>query len=103
MEQGAHFCDRCSRGRLQRCQRSARRDWCSPPGGDAMIRLHDASGEIAGVTVLRRVSLMVSPGSRIALIGRNGAGKTTTLRTLMGLISLRDGGLTIHDADCRGL
>jgi len=68
-----------------------------------MICLHDASVEIAGVTVLRRVSMTVAPGSRIALIGRNGAGKTTTLRTLMGLISLRDGGLTIDDIDCREL
>jgi ABC-type branched-subunit amino acid transport system ATPase component len=68
-----------------------------------MIHLHDASVDIVGVTVLRRVSLKVPPGSRIALIGRNGAGKTTTLRTLMGLIALRDGSLTIDGADCRKL
>ena len=57
----------------------------------AALALEGVSVEIAGVTVLRRVSLAVPPGGRVALIGRNGAGKTTTLRTLMGLLPVREG------------
>ena len=51
----------------------------------AMLRLEGVCVDIAGVPVLRYVSLTVPPGGRVALIGRNGAGKTTTLRALMGL------------------
>ena len=60
-----------------------------------MLELHNVSVDIAGVPVLRDVHLVVPPGGRVALIGRNGAGKTTTLRTLMGLLQIRAGRVTI--------
>jgi ABC-type branched-subunit amino acid transport system ATPase component len=65
-----------------------------------MLELQGVSVDIAGVPVLRRVSLTVRAGGRVALIGRNGAGKTTTLRTLMGLLPAREGSIAIdgHDA-----
>ncbi|MDR3467579.1 MAG: ATP-binding cassette domain-containing protein [Xanthobacteraceae bacterium] len=68
-----------------------------------MLRLDEVTVEIAGVTVLRKVSLRVPPGGRIALIGRNGAGKTTTLRALMGLLPARHGTLAIDGRDCRDM
>jgi len=64
-----------------------------------MFELTDASVDIAGVPVLRGVSLTVPAGGRVALIGRNGAGKTTTLRALMGLLPLRGGRITIGGED----
>ncbi|MBL6078411.1 ATP-binding cassette domain-containing protein [Belnapia sp. T18] len=60
-----------------------------------MLELSGVSADIAGIPVLRGVSLAVPPGGRVALIGRNGAGKTTTLRTLMGLVPARDGRIII--------
>ncbi len=65
-----------------------------------MLRLDGASADIAGVRVLRGVSLSVPPGGRVALVGRNGAGKTTTLRALMGLVPLRAGTVVIDGQDC---
>jgi branched-chain amino acid transport system ATP-binding protein len=66
-----------------------------------MLRLEAATVEIAGVSVLRNVSLTVPRGGRVALIGRNGAGKTTTLRALMGLLPIRHGSVAIDGRDCR--
>ncbi len=60
-----------------------------------MLELSGVSADIAGIPVLRGVSLTVPPGGRVALIGRNGAGKTTTLRTLMGLVPAREGRIAI--------
>jgi branched-chain amino acid transport system ATP-binding protein len=60
-----------------------------------MLELSGVSADIAGIPVLRGVSLAVPPGGRVALIGRNGAGKTTTLRTLMGLVPARAGRIAI--------
>jgi branched-chain amino acid transport system ATP-binding protein len=41
--------------------------------------------------VLQGISLQVNKGEIVTLMGRNGAGKTTTLRSLMGLLSKRQG------------
>jgi branched-chain amino acid transport system ATP-binding protein len=64
-----------------------------------MLELSGVSVSIAGVPVLRGVSLKVPAGGRVALIGRNGAGKTTTLRTLMGLVPAREGRVLIDHED----
>lgn len=64
-----------------------------------MLELDGVSVAIAGAPVLRRVSLQVPPGGRVALIGRNGAGKTTTLRALMGLLAPGEGRIRIGGED----
>jgi len=43
--------------------------------------------------ILRDVDLNVPEGKMICLIGRNGVGKTTLLKTIMGLLSPRRGGI----------
>ncbi|QWD69775.1 ABC transporter ATP-binding protein [Polynucleobacter sp. UB-Siik-W21] len=45
--------------------------------------------------VLQGISLEVNKGEIVTLMGRNGAGKTTTLRSLMGLLSKRQGKASI--------
>jgi len=41
--------------------------------------------------VLHGVSLRVSPGELVCLVGRNGAGKTTTFRAIMGFEAIGGG------------
>ncbi|MCW6035599.1 urea ABC transporter ATP-binding subunit UrtE [Spirulina subsalsa FACHB-351] len=41
--------------------------------------------------ILRNVDLTVGQGQMVCLIGRNGVGKTTLLKTVMGLLSPREG------------
>ncbi|MEV6839460.1 ABC transporter ATP-binding protein [Streptomyces sp. NPDC051133] len=52
-----------------------------------------------GVDVLRRVSLEVAPGTRLALVGPSGAGKSTLGRLLAGIYAPRDGRITLGGAE----
>jgi len=47
--------------------------------------------------VLHDISLKVTEGEIVALLGRNGAGKTTTLRAVMGLTPARSGMIRFQD------
>jgi branched-chain amino acid transport system ATP-binding protein len=49
-----------------------------------MLAVEHLDVAIAGAPVLRNVTLTVSPGEMVCVVGRNGAGKTTLLRSLMG-------------------
>ncbi|MFD8970259.1 ABC transporter ATP-binding protein [Streptomyces sp. NPDC059568] len=52
-----------------------------------------------GVDVLHRVTLDVSPGSRLALVGPSGAGKSTLGRLLAGIYGPRRGHITLGGAE----
>ncbi|MFE6823579.1 ABC transporter ATP-binding protein [Streptomyces sp. NPDC057690] len=69
-----------------------------PDGRDVHAdRVHFGYRE--GVDVLRKVTLEVSPGTRLALVGPSGAGKSTLGRLLAGIYAPRDGRITLGGAE----
>ncbi|MEV1294613.1 ABC-F family ATP-binding cassette domain-containing protein [Pseudonocardia sp. NPDC049635] len=52
--------------------------------GRTVLELEDATVEIAGRTLLDRVTWRLGPGDRVGIVGINGSGKTTLLRALSG-------------------
>ena len=53
--------------------------------------------------ILFDLSLEVSAGDVVCLLGRNGAGKTTTVRSIVGLTPPRAGRITLRGRDLAGL
>ncbi|MFG2792796.1 ABC transporter ATP-binding protein [Streptomyces sp. NPDC048419] len=70
----------------------------APDGRDVHAdRVHFGYRE--GVDVLRKVSLQVAPGTRLALVGPSGAGKSTLGRLLAGIYAPRNGNITLGGAE----
>ena len=53
--------------------------------------------------VLFGMSMAVSPGEVVTLLGRNGMGKTTTVRSILGLTPARAGSISFGGTEVRGL
>ena len=64
-----------------------------------ILEVESVNAGYGPMTVLDGLSLKVSVGERLAMIGRNGVGKTTALRAIMGLIPLRGGRITFDGQD----
>src|SRR5262245_34940992 len=52
--------------------------------------------------ILFDVALRVERNEVVALLGRNGAGKSTTLKSLMGVVTPRDGSIVFEGHDIAG-
>ena len=63
-----------------------------------MLKLQDVHAGYGAIEVLKSLTLEVRPGEIVALLGANGAGKSTTLLTIAGVVPIRSGTMTWHDA-----
>ena len=68
-----------------------------------MLRVESASAFYGGIQALRNVSLHVSPGEMVTLLGANGAGKTTLMKVISGLHPLAKGRLLFNDQNIASL
>lgn len=68
----------------------------------ARFSVHDLSfGYTAQTLVLKELSLQLSPGQLLVLLGGNGAGKTTLLRIMAAQLPAAVGNVLIDDQDVR--
>lgn len=63
----------------------------TPPGGQTLMELRNISTNYGPVEVLRNINLETRSGEIVCLLGPNAAGKTTTLKTILGMVSPREG------------
>ena len=58
--------------------------------------IHVAYGKIK---TLRGITFNVNAGEIVSLVGRNGAGKTTTIKSIMGLLPVSSGAVSLEGKD----
>jgi branched-chain amino acid transport system ATP-binding protein len=65
----------------------------------SLLQANGINAGYGSMQVLWGVDLDVRAGESVLLLGANGAGKTTFLKTLVGLIEVRDGGISLGGQD----
>jgi branched-chain amino acid transport system ATP-binding protein len=68
-----------------------------------MLKIKNLEAGYGKLKVLRRISMHVSPGEIVTIIGANGAGKTTLLGAISGLLRNRSGEIFFDSQDIGSL
>jgi branched-chain amino acid transport system ATP-binding protein len=63
----------------------------------ALLELNNVHTYYGNIHALKGLSVTVDKGEIVTLIGSNGAGKSTTLRTISGVLTPREGTITLED------
>ncbi|KAL4935954.1 hypothetical protein BDV06DRAFT_205947 [Aspergillus oleicola] len=68
---------------------------------NGLIQLNDvvASHSPTSPAVLKNLTMTITPGSKIAIVGSSGSGKTSLILSLLRMIPLSQGGMTIDGVD----
>lgn len=61
------------------------------------------AGYLPGVNILNGCNLTAAKGELIGIIGPNGAGKSTLLKAIFGLVTVREGDITLNGESIAGL
>jgi branched-chain amino acid transport system ATP-binding protein len=64
-----------------------------------MLEVHDLRSGYGCGLVLQGLRLSIRRGEVVALMGRNGMGKSTTLKTIIGLLRVRSGTISLNGRD----
>jgi len=67
-----------------------------------MLRILNLEAGYGAMRVLKGISLHVSPGEAVAIIGANGAGKSTLLKTVAGILRPRAGSIVFDRREIGG-
>ncbi|RDU97199.1 ABC transporter ATP-binding protein [Trinickia dinghuensis] len=63
------------------------------------LNLQDVTSGYKASIVLRKLSMAVSSGEAVALLGKNGMGKSTLLKTIMGYLPKKSGAIHVNGLD----
>jgi branched-chain amino acid transport system ATP-binding protein len=66
------------------------------PSTDPLVTVDDLHTYYGKSHILHGVSLTIGRGEVVGLLGRNGVGKSTTLKTIMGLVSPKQGRILLE-------
>ena len=61
----------------------------------SLLEVKDVNQYYGGSHILRNVNLSAELGKVTVVLGRNGVGKTTLLKSLMGLVPIKSGSITL--------
>lgn len=74
-----------------------------PDPASALLSVQDVRGGYGELDILHGVHLRVHESEIVCVIGPNGAGKSTLMKSIFGLVAVRDGRIVFRGEDITGL
>ena len=71
----------------------------APAQNAEALSLRAVTSGYGAISVVKSVTLAVRAGEIVAVLGKNGMGKSTLLKTILGLVPLRDGAIRVGGMD----
>ena len=68
-----------------------------------LLEAHELNSYYGKSHILQDVSVDVDRGEVVALLGRNGSGRSTTLKSIIGIVTVRSGSVTLGGRNITGL
>src|SRR5258708_12070451 len=68
-----------------------------------MLTVSNINSFYGAAHILHDVSLAISQGEAVALLGRNGAGKSTLMKSIIGIVPPRSGKIMFEGKEVSGL
>jgi len=68
-----------------------------------LLEAHDLNSYYGKSHILQDVSVDVDRGEVVALLGRNGSGRSTTIKSIIGIVTVRSGSVTLGGRNITGL
>lgn len=68
-----------------------------------ILRIESLAVDYGPIRALKGIDISVPAGAIVAILGSNGAGKTTTLRTVSGLVPIKEGHIFFEDKKINNL
>lgn len=62
---------------------------------DSAVDINNLTVKFGSHTALERITVEIAPGRLVAIVGPNGSGKTTLLKTLLGLVKIDSGEISV--------
>ena len=73
------------------------------PSADPLVKVEDLHAYYGKSHILHGVALTVGTGEVVGLLGRNGVGKSTTLKSIIGLVHVRQGSVLYEGKPVTGV
>ncbi|MBU3739682.1 MAG: ATP-binding cassette domain-containing protein, partial [Rhodoferax sp.] len=68
-----------------------------------MLQIENLSVRYGGIVALQNVSIEVSQGESVLLVGSNGAGKSSLINSVIGLVPTVGGRIVLEGRDLSGV
>jgi branched-chain amino acid transport system permease protein len=75
----------------------------APRTGSVLVEAREVTKHFGGIQALRGVSMSLSAGELVGLVGPNGSGKTTLVNLLSGAFAPTSGSITVDETEIAGV